>query len=93
MGTQMGVKLRMRAFVRERLSGLTNNEICFLTDIILDSIGYVQKSWTSISEAKRYENHFKKKFFEVFNGRDIMTRYEFFLIKKMIEAESIVLKA
>lgn len=87
----MGVRLRMRIFVRDNLPVLSNKDTESLTDLILDAIGFSPRFFMSVSEIDKFENRFKDKFFEIFKEHKTMTRYDFFLIKKKIE--TVLLKA
>lgn len=89
----MGVRLRMRNFVRDNLSGLNDKDIESLTDLILNAIGFSPRFFISVSEINKFENRFKDKFSEIFKEHKTMTRYDFFLTKKKIESESVLLKA
>lgn len=84
----MGVKARMKFFVKEHLSGLNDEDIEFLTEHILSSIGFTPRNFMSFKEANKFEDLFKKEFSEIFNGYKEITPYEFFLIKKNLEAKS-----
>ena len=88
----MGIKANMNAFVRNRLSGLSDNDVRFLTEHILSIIGYSHhKNFMEISERNRLECLFKEKFAEIFNEYKEITPYEFYLIKKKIESQSGIL--
>lgn len=90
----MGVKSNMSAFVRNRLSGLSDDDVCFLVENILNIIGYTShKNFIGISEREQLEYLFKEKFSEIFNEYKEITPYEFYLIKKKIESQSGLLKA
>ncbi|OOF41024.1 hypothetical protein BKK50_09025 [Rodentibacter rarus] len=89
----MGVRTRMRVFVRGNLSGLTDEDVESLTDLILNAIGYTPRFFMPVSEIDKFENRFKEKFYKIFKEYKTMTRYDFFLIKKKIESESVLLKA
>lgn len=68
----MGVRTRMRIFVRDNLSGLNNQDIEFLTDLILNAIGYSPRFFMPVSEIDKFENRFKDKFSEIFKELDIL---------------------
>lgn len=63
----MGIKANMGAFVRSRLSGLNNEDICFLIDHILNLIGCQPKNFMKASERNKFEILFKEKFDEICN--------------------------
>ncbi|OOF42612.1 hypothetical protein BKK49_02115 [Rodentibacter rarus] len=84
----MGVKARMKFFVKENLSGLNDEDIEFLTEHILSSIGFTPRNFMSSKEVNKFEDLFKKEFSEIFNEYKEITPYEFFLIKKNLEAKS-----
>ncbi|MDO9837386.1 hypothetical protein Q7489_02205 [Glaesserella parasuis] len=90
----MGIKTNMSAFVRNRLSGLSDNDVRFLTEHILNIIGYSNhKNFMGVSERNRLEILFKEKFSEIFDEYKEITPYEFYLIKKKIESQSRILEA
>lgn len=83
----MGIKAIMGSFVRNRLSGLNDDDVDFLVKHILGIIGYTNhKIFMGISERNQLERLFKEKFDEIFNEYEEITPYEFYLIKKKIES-------
>ena len=90
----MGIKTNMSAFVRNRLSGLSDNDVRLLTENIINIIGYSNnKNFMGVYERNRIEILFKEKFSEIFDEYKEITPYEFYLIKKKIESQSRILEA
>ncbi|TNH04227.1 hypothetical protein FHQ26_12465 [Testudinibacter sp. TR-2022] len=89
----MGIKTNMQFFVRNSLTGLSNEDVIDLTDHILNQVGYVPRNFMRSKERDNFERLFKEKFYEIFNKHKEITPYQLFLYKKKLESESGLLKA